>query len=102
MAKIKEFGPINTFTVTTPSGGTHYYFKLSSTNEDVNFIIKHYLYTRAGVGGFSIDTRNENGYIVAPPSLINGKAYSIANPSTINEMPIKLANFLKEIDEEKG
>ena len=99
--KIKEYGAIDTLTIRTPSGGTHYYFKYNDSNENIKFIIKNYLYTRSGVGGYSIDIRAEGGYIVAPPSAINGKNYEITNFSNIANIPESLAAFLKQLDDDK-
>ena len=95
VAKIKEYGPIDTLTIRTPSGGTHYYFKYDDSNDNIKFIIKNYLYTRSGVGGYSIDIRADSGYIVAPPSCINGKPYDIINFSNIATIPETLATFLQ-------
>ncbi len=39
-------------------------------------------------------------HLATPPiPNINGKAYSIINATTINEMPLNLANFLKDLDD---
>ena len=98
---IEQHQDINTLTIKTPSGGTHYYFKYNDSNENIKFIVKNYLYTRSGVGGYSIDVRADNGYIVAPPSSINGNAYEITNYAEISHIPETLANFLKGLDDEK-
>ena len=66
-----------------------------------NLLLKKYLYTRSGVGGYSIDVRADNGYIVAQPSSINGNAYEITNYADIANIPETLANFLKGLDDEK-
>ena len=54
VAKMKDYieqhKDINTLTIKTPSGGTHYYFKYNDSNENIKFIVKNYLYTRSGVG----------------------------------------------------
>ena len=76
---IKQFGDINTLETITPSGGRHYYFKYDSSIPDIQYIMKNHLYTRAGVGGYSIDIRSDGGYIVAPPSSINENYYKIVN-----------------------
>ncbi len=58
--------PGRTFTVATPSGGTHLYYRnttgrrLSSTTDSV---------------GWLIDTRAHGGYVVAPGSTVPGGAY---------------------------
>ena len=73
-----QHGVINTLTVQSPSGGLHYYFHLDDKNENVRYIINEHLYNRSGIGGYSIDVRNEGGYIVAPGSMIDGKSYRLS------------------------
>jgi hypothetical protein len=98
---IKEHGRLNTLTVRSPRGGIHYYFKYhDNDNDDLKFIKKHHLYTRAGMGGYSIDIRSDKGYIVAPPSIINNITYQVVNKTDISSMPVSLAHFLNKIDEE--
>lgn len=66
---IDQFGDdwIDTTRVFTPSGGHHFYFKLDS-NDDIVFSSR--------VGLFdAVDIRCEGGYVVAPPSMVEGKSY---------------------------
>ena len=58
-----------TYTVQTPSGGYHFYF-ISNTHygNSVGF--------RPG-----LDLRGDGGYVVAPPSVIDGKEYDAAASS---------------------
>jgi hypothetical protein len=80
---IKQFGvdfikKFNTLTVKTPRGGYHLYFYY-----DVD--IKQ---TQSKIG---IDIRSDDGYIMVPPSSINGKEYNV-----INNKPLKIiSNTLK-------
>jgi putative DNA primase/helicase len=61
-----EFGKLPaTLSCSTGSGGTHYYFKYDGTT-----IIKNSVGIRSG-----IDVRAEGGYVVAPPSIVNGRPY---------------------------
>ena len=69
----------NIFTVKSPNNGYHFYFKLNSHNQDIKYIIDNVFYTRTNLGGYSIDIRCNNAYIVAPPSSINEKTYEIIN-----------------------
>lgn len=55
----------NTLTAATPSGGLHIWFKLSPG-----------VTVRNAVGFMpGLDVRSEGGYVVAPPSVIDGKLY---------------------------
>lgn len=59
---------LNTYSVDTPSGGRHYYF---CTSEDVK--------SRSDVlgRGSGVDLRGVGGYVVAPPSIVDGKPYTV-------------------------
>lgn len=72
-----QYGPINTFSISTPSGGKHLYFKISKTTK---------LPCKAGlkVDGFAnsgLDFRAERGYIVVPPSKTSVGKYEVIDPS---------------------
>jgi archaellum biogenesis ATPase FlaH len=54
-----------TYTVQTPSGGRHYYFAVEEAVPSRNNF-------RTG-----IDVKSEGGYLVSPPSVIDGKAYKV-------------------------
>ena len=73
VAKMQEYTgqhqEIKTLTVRTPSGGTHYYFRYESSNDNIKFIIINYLQDRQGVGGYGIDIRSVGGYIIARQAL---------------------------------
>jgi len=60
---------VDTVTVTTPSGGKHLYFTLDVLNP------YHGLSNTAGKLGPGIDTRAGAGYVLAPPSEVDGKPY---------------------------
>ena len=93
-------GEPDTLTIKTPSGGRHYYFNLKSNSNDdnINYIIKEVCYTRSKIGGFGIDIRSNGGYIVAPPSTLNGIKYEIHNEASINNISPELGNYLLKID----
>ena len=63
-----------TFTVKTPTGGLHKYFKGEARNT-------------AGTVGVNLDTRGLNGYVVAPGSVIDGSAYEIIDDSEPADAP---------------
>lgn len=67
----KEFGKLPaTFSVDTPTGGKHYYFKLPegvTIDRQIN-----------AFKGIDLLT---NGYVVASPSVINGKKYTVSSGS---------------------
>lgn len=62
-----ENGDTLTYTVGTRSGGLHFYYTAPAGIELAN---------TAGRLGVDIDTRG-NGYVVAPPSVVEGRAYSV-------------------------
>lgn len=67
-----------TFTVATPSGGTHLYFRAPRG-----------LGLRNTVGrlGPLIDTRAAGGYVVAPGSVIGGRRYEITEDAPVAQVP---------------
>ena len=64
--------PNGTFTVTTPTGGMHFYFKLRNGE-----IIRN----SAGKIGEGVDVRGEGGYVIAPPSINASGAYVLSDAS---------------------
>lgn len=78
--------------VLTPTGGFHYYFKY---NGDVRTAKEPYGANTA------IDTRNDNGYLIAPPSLhAAGGVYKWADDTWRKELP-EWPEWLKKPDDEK-
>ena len=65
-----------TFTVATPSGGSHLYYRTPKA-------------LRQGVDtlGSGIDTRSLGGYVLGPGSSIDGRAYEITNKTPIAPAP---------------
>lgn len=73
-----QHGPLpHTLTVTTPRGGTHYYFR--HPNQKVA--------CSAGKLGEGLDVRGDGGYVLLPPSQTDRGAYVYAQKSEIAEMP---------------
>jgi hypothetical protein len=63
-----EHGPLpETLTAETPSGGRHFYFRFPDTEPPLGNTV--------GKIGPGIDTRGEGGYVIVPPSIIDGRAY---------------------------
>ena len=79
--------PADTFTVATPSGGIHLYFtapagvQLRNTEGD-----------RGRGLGWKIDTRAHGGYVVAPGSIVNGRAYRVL----VGRDPVPLPGWLAD------
>jgi hypothetical protein len=67
----------------TPSGGFHYYFRW-----------QHPLGNSAGKLGPGLDTRGEGGYVVVPPSIIDGSYYEWMNEGDPAELPAWLLERL--------
>lgn len=74
--------PWDTFTVRTPSGGTHFYFEappgvqLRNTGGD-----------RGRGLGWKVDTRAWGGHVVAPGSTVDGHAYAVENDRDPRPLP---------------
>jgi hypothetical protein len=74
--------PWDTFTVRTPSGGTHLYFtaphgiQLRNTGGD-----------RGRGLGWKVDTRAWGGHVVAPGSVVDGHAYTVENDTDPRPLP---------------
>jgi hypothetical protein len=79
---IKDF---DTFTVKTPSGGLHLYFKYDDTiGQTAN--AEH-----------QVDTRTDGGYVVSPNSVINGNKYDIIHDTYYKEIPQNLKDYLLNV-----
>lgn len=81
LEKLKEFP--NTFTVQTPSGGYHFYYRVDRL---VKCRVRVYE---------EIDIRGENGYVVGPGSCINGKFYEIKNNVPIAQATESVYSFME-------
>ena len=86
--KVHESLP-NTLEVATPTGGKHYYFKLPEGIQ-----IERQINQFAGIDILT------NGYVVAPPSSIDGKKYEVINGS-IKEIAAFPTWFLQVFDTKK-
>jgi hypothetical protein len=78
--------PWDTYTATTPSGGTHLYFTAPAGAE---------LRNTAGTIGWLVDTRGRGGYVAAPPTRLPAGAYAVTDPAAdVAELPAWLAELL--------
>jgi Bifunctional DNA primase/polymerase, N-terminal len=78
------YGPVDTKEVATPSTGRHLYFQAP---EDIE------LKSTAGQIAPGIDTRAEGAYVVIPPSIIDGRAYTVINDVPPALLPDWLLNL---------
>ena len=61
------------YIITTRSGGKHLYFRYSNVKG-----IRNRSNAIKGRKDIPVDIRSHNGYVVSPPSVIDGKHYTIA------------------------
>lgn len=78
--------PADTFTVATPSGGLHLYYRAP---DGVEFR------TTAGKLGWKVDTRAHGGYVVAACSTVNGHQYRVVVDAPPAPLPAWLATLLR-------
>jgi hypothetical protein len=77
-----------TFTVKTPSGGTHLFYRVpKALKQGVDTL------------GLGLDTRSLGGYVVGPGSIIDGREYTITNKSQIAPAPQWLIEKLGQAKE---
>ena len=89
-----EYGQINTFTVRSPSGGYHYYFKYENTSERAKYLIENYLKTSVGYRNAGLDVRSDGGVIIMPGSSTSSGSYNVINDCQLLEMPVSLIEWL--------
>lgn len=65
----------DTFTVQTPRGGYHLYFRGDGYKNSASHV------------GRNIDVRGDGGYVVGPGSVVGGKTYEIVTASEPSEVP---------------
>lgn len=76
-----------TFTVSTPSGGKHYYYRQGSRGIGNPGTFKKY--------GYKIDVRGAGGYVVGPGSHTTGP-YQVTTDTRIADLPEPVAHFLTD------
>ena len=89
---LREHGALNTYTVSTPSGGFHYYFNY----DPQNYLMTTYLTNRTKYRNCGLDIRTNGGYVVGAGSVVDGRAYEIHNRAPIGDMPDSLITWLIE------
>jgi hypothetical protein len=75
-----------TWTVATPSGGRHLYFRAPRAGGPWR--------NTAGRIGWHIDTRAEGGYVLGAGSLVDRKPYVVVDDATPAELPLWIAHLL--------
>lgn len=75
-----------TYTVRTPSGGTHLYY---AAPDGVRYS------NTAGSIGWLVDTRAHGGYVVAPPTVIVSSSYVVTDDRPPAPLPLFLLDLLK-------
>lgn len=75
----------STYTVRTPRGGLHLYYEGSGP-------------TTASKLGRHVDTRGEGGYVVLPPSVVNGRSYTLQNIRPYSPVPGWIKDALRKPD----
>jgi hypothetical protein len=85
----QEFEKFNTFTVSTPRGGYHYYFNYKSKDDNDN-----YLKNGTKFRGVGLDFKTEGGYVLAPGSCVYNKYYTVINDTNIIDIPNDLLTWL--------
>lgn len=78
--------PGDTFTVRTPSGGSHLYFRVPSGLELRNTVARL---------GWRVDSRGSGGYVVAAGSLLRAGRYVVTNEAPIAPLPSWLVPLLE-------
>ncbi|MDT0265560.1 bifunctional DNA primase/polymerase [Streptomyces sp. DSM 44915] len=78
--------PADTFTVATPSGGTHLYFTAPENGARLR--------NTAGRLAPKVDTRASGGYVVAPGSTVHGHPYAVLNDMPPAPLPAWLVPVL--------
>lgn len=75
-----------TLRIETPRGGSHYYFKHPA----------FHVANTQGVPGPGLDIRGDGGYVLAPPSLVDGRSYTVDERAVPTSMPEWLVKLIAE------
>lgn len=95
-ALVAAYGRLpETYTVRTPSGGVHYYFRLPDDFEPRN--VQHGQSGRLPIG---IDVRGWHGQVVAPPSTRPDGAYQLLTDFEVARAPDWLLDLIRPIQRE--
>ncbi|GAB2722237.1 bifunctional DNA primase/polymerase [Kitasatospora kifunensis] len=74
--------PADTYTVATPSGGTHHYFTAPTGTA-----LRNTAGQRGSGLGWLIDTRASGGYVVAAGSTVDGRRYNVVHSTAAAQLP---------------
>jgi hypothetical protein len=85
-------GVVDTREVATPSGGSHLYFQAPE-----GVLLK----STASQIASGVDTRAEGGYIIIPPSSIDGTFYEVSNDVPIAQLPDWLIAIWPKVGERR-
>lgn len=85
-----ERGLPRTFTVGTPSGGRHLYFRPPADGPELRNTVRRL--------GPLLDTRAIGGYVVAPGSRVDGVTYEILEDAPVAELPEWIAASLRPLE----
>lgn len=84
----RQHGPLpETFTVRTPRGGCHYYFKMPGDRS---------VGCSAGRVGRGLDVRGHGGFVLTPPSVVLGRRYVVDNEVPAVEAPPWLLDLVTD------
>lgn len=78
--------PTETFTVATPTGGLHLYYRAPAGVA---------LRNTAGALGWKVDTRAHGGYVVGPVSSVDGSRYRVVLDLPVAPLPAWLSALLR-------
>ena len=83
-----EISAEDTLVVETRSGGLHIYFRCEAGSDYFGKLAEH------------IDVKKEGGYVLIPPSVIDGNPYKLKSPASvvIGGLPAGLSNIMKRQD----
>jgi hypothetical protein len=88
----RKYGDLpKTYSVTTQSGGTHYYFQHPGGT----------LRNTAGTLAPGLDTRGDGGYVLAAGSVVNGRPYVVDEDVEVAPMPGWLLDLLRALSDPK-
>lgn len=74
-ALVDAYGPADTYTVRTGTGGLHLYYLWPDDDTDIRN-------NQSGKLGPGVDVRGEGGFVVAPPTIHpNGRPYVVLTPT---------------------
>ncbi|GIJ07303.1 bifunctional DNA primase/polymerase [Micromonospora andamanensis] len=78
-----------TYTVSTPSGGSHLYYR----HPDTGPVLRNTTSDRGRGLGWKVDTRAHGGYVVAAGSTVNGRPYTVALDCDLGPLPAWIATL---------